>query len=166
MYNFKRTFLFVLLFCVVPLSWFCIERFQKVSFKEEEASFIIAYKDRFWFVSDSGRLLYVAAPTDLIKKAFVNQVEVSELTVSQDSMKIINIVRDILENPYITEIRLRDKCAVLLKGVVLHFDEWSDLITHVDKLDKAIKFMEPRSEYFLSSSGLMYKLRGDGNAKR
>ncbi len=165
MYNFKRAFSFILLFCTFALIWFFPKLVYRRELREEVPVFIVAYKNRFWLVSDSGNLLGTATLSDLARRAFVSQVFVSELKVNEESLNAMNKIRDVLSNPFVTEVKLEDKCAILLKGIVLYFNEWNDLVTHGSRLEMAIKTMEPKSEYFLSSSGLFYKLRGDENEK-
>ncbi|WP_041446411.1 DUF4894 domain-containing protein [Pseudothermotoga thermarum] len=170
MYNFKKAFVFVLTFYFITFAWFLYKLPYRVSFDrkepEEKPAFVIAYKNRYWLVSENGDILGVAKLSDLATNAFVSQVDVVDLKVDKVSLETMKRLKIVLQSPYVTEVRLKDKCAILLKGVVLYFNEWNDLITHCSKLETAIRFMEPKSEYFLSPVGLFYKLRGDESEKK
>ncbi|HBJ80562.1 DUF4894 domain-containing protein [Pseudothermotoga sp.] len=168
MYNSQKAIYFTGAICFV-ITFFGFLNFfpDKVLYPDRGKDYcIIFYKNRFWWISEKGFLLHTASIDDIVKQAFITDVNVNSLIVDANDVNIIQRIEDVLKNPYIAEIKLSNKSAILLKGVVLYFNEWDDLIRHSSKLEKLLKTMEPRTEYFLSSSGLVYKIRGGGGEEK
>lgn len=132
----------------------------------ETRTFLVSYKGRLWWVGQSGRLLEVAKAEDVLSKAYVNNVEVKDGYVEHNIIQLLEKLRPILDSPYIVEVIPKERRVVLLKGVSLRFNEWSDLLRNVQVLPEVVKKMEPKGEYFLSPQGLFYKLRGGDDEKR
>ncbi|HOJ88443.1 MAG TPA: DUF4894 domain-containing protein [Pseudothermotoga sp.] len=165
MYNSSKAVIFVGGF-VSLVFLLSVIRFLSVTLLPDNSNnvptYLVSYKNRIWWTSKSGKLLYVAVPTDVLKKAIISGIEVKELSVSEKSLEVMTKLSDIVENPYITELRLNQKCAILLKGVILYFGDWEDLLHNIAQLEDLAVVMQPKAEYFLTSAGLVYKIRGGG----
>ncbi|WP_171816817.1 DUF4894 domain-containing protein [Thermotoga caldifontis] len=133
---------------------------------EEERDFLVAHKGRLWWVGRSGRLLEVASVEDALSRAYVSGVEVRDGCVQESVVNLIQKLKPLLSNPYVVEVVPKERRVVLLKSVSLRFNEWEDLLRNLSTLNEAIKRMEPKGEYFLSSNGLFYKLRGGDDEER
>ncbi len=168
MYNPDKAIITLGLFLVF-IFFFVALRFSPVLHRASNnnvPAYLVSYKNRIWWISQNGKLLYTAALADVLKKAVVSGADIRELSVSKGSLEIIAKLKDALNDPCVTEIKLNQKCAILLKGVVLYFSDWEDLVNHVSLLKDLILVMEPKAEYFLTSSGLVYKIRGGGGEEK
>ncbi|MEN3007568.1 DUF4894 domain-containing protein [Pseudothermotoga sp.] len=133
---------------------------------QEKGRFLVAHKGRFWWVGESGRLVGVARSEDVLSKAYVSGLKIENAKIDENTLKLIWKLESILEDPHVVEVILEERKVVLLKGVTVKFNDWNDLLKNLQLLPEAIKKMEPKGEYFLSSQGLFYKLRGGDNEER
>ncbi|MFN4189740.1 MAG: DUF4894 domain-containing protein [Pseudothermotoga sp.] len=164
MYNSNKAIIFGGVFLVFIFFFTNIKSLPTVFHQKTNnvPTYLVSYKNRIWWTSQNGELLCTAKSADVLKKVVVSGVDVEELFVKKDSFEIINLLKDILDDPYIAEIRIKQKCAILLKGVILYFSDWNDLVNHVSSLKDLIPIMQPKTEYYLTSAGLVYKIRGGG----
>ncbi len=167
MYDFRKAVSFLALFCSICV-FFLISRSMgaTTTLIEEERDFLVAHKGRLWWVGRSGRLLEVASVEDALSRAYVSGVEVRDGCVQESVVNLIQKLKPLLSNPYVVEVVPKERRVVLLKSVSLRFNEWEDLLRNLSTLNEAIKRMEPKGEYFLSSNGLFYKLRGGDDEER
>lgn len=167
MYNSNKAIIFGGVFLVL-IFIFANIRFLPAVFHQESnnvPTYLVAYKNRIWWVSQNGNLLYTGGLSDALQKVVVSGVDIEGLIVNKNSFEIMKMLKDILDSPYIAEIRIKQRCAILLKGVILYFSDWDDLINHVSTLEDSILMMQPKTEYYLTSAGLLYKIRGGGGAE-
>lgn len=167
MYNFKKAVVSISIFCSFFIFMFIVGlvRIERTPV-QEEGSFLIAYKGRLWWVGDSGKLVRVAKVEETLSKAYVNGLKVEDAQVDENTLELVQKLKPVLEDQYVVEVILNERKVVLLKGVTVKFNDWDDLLKNLRLLAEAIKKMEPKGEYFLSSQGLFYKLRGGGNEER
>lgn len=167
MYNFKKAVISIAVFCSFFIFMFIagLVKIERTPV-QEEGSFLIAYKGRLWWVGNSGKLVRVAKVEETLSRAYVNGLKVEDARVDEDTLKLIQKLKPVLEDQYVVEVILSERKIVLLKGVTVKFNEWDDLLKNLQLLPEAIKKMEPKGEYFLSSQGLFYKLRGGDNEER
>lgn len=167
MYNFKKAAISIAIFCSFFIFMFIVGlvRIEKIPV-QERGSFLIAHKGRFWWVGESGRLIEVARTEETLSKAYVSGLRIDNARINENALKLISKLKPVLEDPYIVEVVLNERKVILLKGVTVKFNEWDDLLKNLRLLPEAIKKMEPKGEYFLSSQGLFYKLRGGDNEER
>ncbi|MGJ8454370.1 DUF4894 domain-containing protein [Pseudothermotoga sp. U03pept] len=168
MYNSSKAIIFVGAFLILFFSFSVLEYLPKFSDKHEDLVpfYLVSYKGRVWWVSENGKFLSVATSSDILKKAVVSGVKAESLSLSRESLEALHQLKDVLDNPYVAEVRLNERCAILLKGILLYLSDWKDLVRHVSKLENLIFTMEPKAEYFLTSVGLVYKIRGGGGEER
>ncbi|MEJ5229503.1 MAG: DUF4894 domain-containing protein [Pseudothermotoga sp.] len=168
MYNSSKAIIFVGVFLAVFFSFSVLEYLPKFSVKHEDLKpvYLVSYKGRVWWVSENGKFLSVARSSDILKKAVVSGVKAENLSLSKESLEVLNQLKDVVNSPYVAEVKLNEKCAILLKGVLLYLSDWKDLVSHISKLENLIFTMEPKAEYFLTSVGLVYKIRGGGGEER
>lgn len=167
MYDFRRAVSFLVVLCSVCVFFLMLRSVNTtVALSKEERSFLVAHKGRLWWVGRSGRLLEVASVEDALSRAYVSGVEVRDGRIEESVIGLLEKLKPLLINPYVVEVIPRERRVVLLKGVSLRFNEWEDLLRNLNTLNEAIKKMEPKGEYFLSSHGLFYKLRGGDDEER
>lgn len=164
MYNSSKAIIFGGFFVILIFFFGTIRFLPNISLRRNDnvPTYLVSYKNRIWWISQKGEFLHIASSTDILKKAIVSGIEVKELSVSKDSLEIITMLKDVLNSPYVAEVKLNQKCAILLKGVILYLSDWKDLINHLSRLKDLIVVMQPKTEYFLTSAGLVYKIRGGG----
>ncbi len=121
---------------------------------------LVSYKERLWWISTKGELLYSAKPESVLSMAFVSGVSVNDLKIDPAQLRLIESLREVITDNKIVEVDLQEKCVVTVKGIVIYFDKWEDIIANLLSLDSAVSRMEPRSEYFLTANGVILKLRG------
>lgn len=167
MYNFKKVVVSISIFCSFFIFMFIVGsvRIERTPV-QEEGSFLIAYKGRLWWVGDSGKLVRVAKIEETLSRAYVNGLKVENAQVDENTLEFMQKLKPVLEDQYVVEVILNERKVVLLKGVTVKFNDWDDLLKNLRLLPEAIKKMEPKGEYFLSSQGLFYKLRGGDNEER
>lgn len=168
MYNSSKAIIFGGIFLALIFFFGIISFLPKVSHVQKNCvpTYLVSYKNRIWWVSQNGQFLHVADSTDILKKAVVSGVEVKGLSVNKSSLEIMTMLNDVLNSPYIAEVRVNQKCAILLKGVILYFSDWKDLINHISRLQDLVVVMQPKTEYYLTSAGLVYKIRGGGGEEK
>lgn len=167
MYDFRKAAVFLVVLCSVCV-FFLISKSVNatVALSKEERDFLVAHKGRLWWVGRSGRLIEVASVEDALSRAYVIGVEVRDGRIEESVIDLVEKLKPLLTNPYVVEVIPKERRVVLLKGVSLRFNEWEDLLRNLNTLNEAIKKMEPKGEYFLSSNGLFYKLRGGDDEER
>lgn len=121
---------------------------------------LVSYKERLWWISTKGELLYSAEPESVLSMAFVSGVSVNDLKIDPAQLELIKSLREVIADDKIVEVDLQERCVVTVKGIVIYFDKWEDIIANLLSLDSAVSRMEPRSEYFLTANGVILKLRG------
>lgn len=168
MYNSSKAIIFGGILLALAFFFGIISFLPKVACVQKDCvpTYLVSYKNRIWWVSQNGQLLHLADSTDILEKTIVSGVEVEELSVKKGSIEIMTMLNDVLKSPYIAEVRLNQKCAILLKGVILYFSDWKDLINHISHLQDLVVVMQPKTEYYLTSAGLVYKIRGGGGEEK
>ncbi len=126
-----------------------------------KGSFLVYADGRYWLVDEEGYLMS-ALPAGVVPGgSVVCCVDLEGIRVVESDLNVMNRLRPVLENPVTSEVSIRGKYVITVKGIVLYFQRWEDLLKYYDAFVKRMKRLAPRSRFFLHESGKLVVLRGD-----
>ncbi len=122
----------------------------------------VVYADgRYWKIDEYGFLRDIADASDILRYSVVSGVKLLGMRVADENMEVIRKLKSILNNPVTSEVSIEKKYVITVKGIVLYFQRWEDLLKYYDAFTKKIEHMAPRSSFFLHESGKLAILGGD-----
>ncbi|HEY8541261.1 MAG TPA: hypothetical protein VIL29_02685, partial [Pseudothermotoga sp.] len=78
MYNSNKAIIFGGFFVILIFFFGTIRFLPNISLRRNDnvPTYLVSYKNRIWWISQTGELLHTASSTDILKKAIVSGIEV------------------------------------------------------------------------------------------
>ncbi|MDK2785360.1 MAG: hypothetical protein PWQ80_39 [Thermotoga sp.] len=123
---------------------------------------IVFDEGNYYLCSDDGSLVSSVLDREFFKfYPLFLEVKLEGLQLSKEGKKILSLLEPVLNSGFVSTVFFESKKVILIKGVTLSFRDWRDFVNNFEMLKSQIDFLEPRSEYFLTESGILIKIRGD-----
>lgn len=123
---------------------------------------IVFSEGNYYLCSDDGNLVSSVLSEELFRLyPLFLEVKLEGLQLSEEGKKILSLLEPVLNSGFVSTVFFESKKVILIKGVTLSFRDWRDFVNNFEMLKSQIDFLEPRSEYFLTESGILIKIRGD-----
>lgn len=123
---------------------------------------IVFYEGNYYLCAEDGSLVASLSGNDLFKfYPMFLEVKLEGLRLSKKDREVLEMLIPILKSSMVSAVLFESKEIVLLKGTVIVFEGWKDLVENFQVIMEQSEKMKAKEKYFLTDDGRLMWIRGD-----